>query len=298
MKREGERDLPPTRQQQSPVEPWKLEPAHDHGLPPAERARSLKRESSLLDSVGHAAWTLGVKTYLRVYHRLSIDGAQHLPRRPPYVLIANHASHLDALVLAAALPTSLCDRVFPIAAGDVFFHTDPISIFAAGFINALPMWRKNCGPHALEQLRERLVGEPCVYILFPEGARSRDGRLLRFKAGLGMLIGQSNVPVVPCAILGAFQAMPPMASLPRPRRLRLRIGPPIAFPNLPAGREGWDVVATRTQAAVEALLGSGTRTDSQDPASAGGPGGDAGPQESTPASSNPPVAADGSGGKV
>ena len=44
-------------------------------------------------------------------------------------------------------------------------------------------------------------------------------------AGLGMLIGDSNVPVVPCAIVGAFQAMPPMANIPRPRRIRVRIGP-------------------------------------------------------------------------
>jgi 1-acyl-sn-glycerol-3-phosphate acyltransferase len=250
------------------VEPWKLEPAHDHGLPPAERARSLNRESSLLDTLGHAAWTLGVKSYLRLYHRLSIEGAQHIPRKPPFILIANHASHLDALILAAALPTSLCDRVFPVAAGDVFFHTDPISIFAAGFINALPMWRKNCGPHALAQLRDRLVSEPCIYLLFPEGARSRDGRLLKFKAGLGMLIGQSNVPVVPCALIGAFQAMPPMATIPRPRRIRLRIGPPITFPALAEGREGWNLVATRTQSAVESLLGLQPATPaSQDPAS-------------------------------
>jgi 1-acyl-sn-glycerol-3-phosphate acyltransferase len=163
---------------------------------------------------------------------------------------------------------SLCDRVFPIAAGDVFFHTDPISVFAAGFLNALPMWRKNCGPHALEQLRDRLVGEPCIYILFPEGARSRDGALLRFKAGLGMLIGNSNVPILPCAIVGAFQAMPPMANIPRPRRIRVRIGPPLTFPELPAGREGWNRVAAETQAAVESLMGSDLQAPArQDPGS-------------------------------
>lgn len=237
------------------MEPWKLEPARDHGLPPAERARSLKRESSLLESIGHTAWTIAIKAYLRTYHRLSIEGAQHIPRKPPFVLIANHASHLDALVLAAALPTSLCDRVFPIAAGDVFFQTDPIAVFAAGFINALPMWRKNCGPHALEQLRERLVSEPCVYILFPEGARSRDGGLKPFKAGLGMILGDSGVPVVPCAIIGAFQAQPPMKTLPRPSKIRLRIGPPLRFTGIAQERAGWNQVAARAQAAVEGLLG-------------------------------------------
>ena len=65
-------------------------------------------------------------------------------------------------------------KIFPIAAGDVFFETPAWAAFAAGIMNALPMWRKKFGPHALQELRQRLVEEPCAYILFPEGARSRD----------------------------------------------------------------------------------------------------------------------------
>lgn len=235
------------------MEPWKLEPARDHGLSPADRARSLSRESSWLDTLGHAAWSLSVRAYLRGYHRLSITGAQHLPRRAPFVMIANHASHLDALVLSAALPISMCDRVFPVAAGDVFFQTDPISVFAAGFINALPMWRKNCGPHALEQLRTRLVSEPCVYLLFPEGARSRDGELLPFKAGLGRMVCGAAAPVVPCWIDGAFEALRPETSIPRPRRIRVRIGEPLSFAHAPDTREGWNEVASTARTAIEKL---------------------------------------------
>jgi 1-acyl-sn-glycerol-3-phosphate acyltransferase len=73
----------------------------------------------------------------------------------------------------------------------------------------LPMWRKNCGSHALADLKQRLVEEPCGLILFPEGKRSRDGSLGPFKPGLGMLIASTNVPVVPCHVSGAFQAFPP-----------------------------------------------------------------------------------------
>jgi 1-acyl-sn-glycerol-3-phosphate acyltransferase len=247
------------------VEPWKLEPARDHGLPPAERARSLKRENSLLESITHGAWSLGMRAYLRTYHRLRIVGAEHIPERPPFVLIGNHASHLDALVLAAALPVRLCDRVFPIAAGDVFFQTDPLAILAAGFINALPMWRKNCGAHALEQLRERLVGEPCAFILFPEGARARDGTLKPFKSGLGMIVAGTPVPVVPCAIRGAFEALGPARSWPRPRRIELRIGAAMRFDGLAAERGGWDEVALRARDAVERLM----RDQSQDSGAAG-----------------------------
>jgi len=237
------------------VEPWKLEPAHDHGLSPAERARSLKRESGLIHTAGHFTWSVMVRAYLRTYHRLSVEGSHHIPAKPPFILIANHASHLDALVLASAMPIRSCDRIFPVAAGDVFFHTDPLAIFSAAFINALPMWRKNCGPHALKQLRDRLISEPCSYILFPEGARSRDGALLPFKAGLGMIIGDSSVPVVPCAITGAFEALHANAKLPSPTRIRVRIGKPLTFTDLPDGREGWSIVAERSRQAVEALLG-------------------------------------------
>ena len=132
-----------------------------------------------------------------------------IPDEPPFVMIANHTSHLDALVLASVLPCRLCDRVFPVAAGDVFFNTSATSLFSATLLNALPMWRKNCGSHALKDLRRRLVDEPCGLILFPEGTRSRDGSLQAFKVGLGMLIAGTAVPVIPCHIDGAFQAFPP-----------------------------------------------------------------------------------------
>lgn len=236
------------------MKPWKLEPAHDHGLSPADAARSLKRESGLLQSVGHLSWTLAVRTYLRTYHRLRIEGREHLPGKPPFILIANHASHLDALVLSATLPMGLCDRIFPVAAGDVFFHTDRLAILSAALINALPMWRKNCGPHALEQLRERLTSEPCSYILFPEGARSRDRSVKPFKAGLGRIVCGTHVPVVPCAISGAFDALRPDSNLPRPHRIRVRVGSPLTFSNVADDRDGWTRVAAQTQAAVESLL--------------------------------------------
>ena len=75
-----------------------------------------------------------------------------------------------------ALPLRLRNCVFPLAAGDTFFETPAIAAFAAGMMNAPPLWRKNCGHHAIETLRQRPVAEPCGYILFPEGTRSRPVR--------------------------------------------------------------------------------------------------------------------------
>ena len=96
-----------------------------------------------------------------------------------------------------------------------------------------------CGSHAMQELRDRLISGPSIYILFPEGTRSRDGSLGRFKPGLGMIVAGAPVPVVPCHLEGAFAASPPGARVPRPLPLRLRIGAPLAFGDLPNDRSGW-----------------------------------------------------------
>jgi 1-acyl-sn-glycerol-3-phosphate acyltransferase len=237
------------------MDAWKLDPAHDLGLPPAERLRSLKREGGLVDSLVRRLWWTAVRAYFSICHRLEVRGREHLPAEPPYVLIANHESHLDALLLASSVPARLWDRLFPIAAGDVFFETPAIAVFAAFVLNALPMWRKHCGPHALQQLRERLVGEGCVYILFPAGARSRDGRMLPFKAGLGMILAGTEVPVVPCHLEGAYEAVPPDSLWPRFRRIRVTIGEPMRFADTPNDRAGWQAMAAACEAAVRGLGG-------------------------------------------
>jgi 1-acyl-sn-glycerol-3-phosphate acyltransferase len=235
------------------VEPWTFKPASDIELSPVESARSLRRESGLVSTAGHLAWQLSTRFVFKTYHRLSVEIERPLPAQPPFVLIANHTSHLDALLLSAALPCRLCDCVFPVAAGDVFFNTPAISLFSATLLNALPMWRKNCGPHALAELKKRLIEAPCGLILFPEGKRSRDGKLGPFKPGLGMLTAGTAVPVIPCHLSGAFEAFPPAARLPRPWKIRLRIGEPLVFDTVPNRRAGWEEVAERSREAVARL---------------------------------------------
>lgn len=233
--------------------PWTYQPAQDLGLSPGERVKSVRRESGLLSTMTHSLWWAAVRGYLRVAHRLSIEGREHLPTRLPFVMIGNHASHLDVLIMAAPLPLSLRDHIFPVAAGDTFFDSPAIGLFAALCLNALPLWRKRAGLHALADLRSRLVDEPCGYVLFPEGTRSRDGKLGPFKPGLGMLVAETNVPVVPCRLVGAFEAMPPHARLPRWRKIRMCIGPALSFAETPNTRDGWEVIAQATRSAVASL---------------------------------------------
>src|SRR5689334_17872598 len=105
------------------MEPWQYQPASDLELRPVVRARCLLRESGLMSSLGHLTCHALARGYFRFYHRISVEGAENLPGAPPFVLVANHASHLDALALASAMPRRLCGQVFPVAAGDVFFET-------------------------------------------------------------------------------------------------------------------------------------------------------------------------------
>ena len=236
------------------MEPWKLQPARDTGLTPAERFRSVRRESGLLESLTHHFCFSLLRSYFAIAHRLTIIGREKLPAHGPFVLAANHCSHLDALVLGAALIPRHRERAFPIAAGDVFFQSTVTSTFSAIMLNALPMWRKNCGPHALADLRQKLQEEKAIFIIFPEGGRSRNGSMMPFKHGLGMLVAETDVPVVPCCLAGTFAALSPHRKIPRPVRIKLAIGQSLDFAATPNNREGWSQIAQSVESAVRSLV--------------------------------------------
>ena len=235
---------------------WEYKPAQDLGISQAERLRSVQRESGLVGFLARKTWWFWVRIVLRLTERIQVEGKEHLPASPPFLIIANHASHLDVLVLATALPLRLRNSTFPLAAGDTFFETPPMAAFAAGMMNALPMWRKNCGHHAIDALRHRLVSEPCGYILFPEGTRSRTGQMSSFRAGVGMLVAGTAVPVVPCHLQGTFDAMPPHAKWPRPTKITLKIGAPCRFEDIANERNGWRTIAERLEREVRSLRGA------------------------------------------
>jgi 1-acyl-sn-glycerol-3-phosphate acyltransferase len=237
------------------MEPWNLQPAHDTGLTPGERFRSVRRESGLLESLTHHACFSLLRSYFAVAHRLTIVGRDRLPAHGPFVLAANHCSHLDALALGAALIPRHRERAFPIAAGDVFFQSTLTSTFSAIMLNALPMWRKNCGTHALADLRRKLQEEKAIFIIFPEGGRSRTGSMMPFKHGLGMLVAETSVPVVPCGLVGTFEALPPQRNFPRPVAIKLVIGESLQFASTANDRTGWSQVASSLESRVRDLIG-------------------------------------------
>lgn len=235
------------------MDQWNLKPAGDLGLPMGQRLRSVRRERGSLPWAAHlASWSL-VSAAMHLWHRLKIQGREQLPAQGSFVLAANHCSHLDTLALACALPWRRRPDAFPIAAGDTFFKTRMSAVVAALFINALPMWRRGAVSHSLADLRARLIEHECVLIIFPEGTRSRDGKMGQFKSGLGMIIAQTAIPVVPCRLWGTFQSLPPGRRIPRPSPVRLSIGRPLRFDATSNDRPGWDQIAGTVQGAVSAL---------------------------------------------
>src|SRR5207245_1248964 len=109
-------------------------------------------------------------------------------------------------------------------------------------------------PHALADLRRKLQEERTIFIIFPEGGRSRNGSMMPFKHGLGMLVAETNVPVVPCGLVGTFEALPPHQNFPRPVSVKLVIGDALEFASIANDRTGWSQIAATVESCVRDLV--------------------------------------------
>jgi 1-acyl-sn-glycerol-3-phosphate acyltransferase len=226
----------------NPLKDWQHIPARDQELTLLESLTSTRRESGLLFRTSHyITWSV-LKAYLRLAHGFSVTGQQNIPSGGPFILIANHSSHLDTIALAAALPSRLRSKVIPIAAGDTFFSSTSKSLLTSISFNALPMWRKTGSNHALQELRSRLLESDSILILFPEGTRSRDGNMATFKPGIGAVVAETDIPVIPCFLTGCYQAFPADAKRPAFTPVTLAIGTPQTFESVENSRVGWEQI--------------------------------------------------------
>jgi len=147
----------------------------------------------------------------------------------PVIVIANHASHLDAPLILNALPARLSRRTAVGAAADYFFAARWRASLTALVFNAFPIERAG-GAKRQKMLAPKLLESGWSVLLFPEGTRSQDGWMKAFRRGAAQLSCQHNVPVVPVAIRGAYGAMPRGRNWPRPGRPRIavHIGHPLS----------------------------------------------------------------------
>jgi 1-acyl-sn-glycerol-3-phosphate acyltransferase len=156
-----------------------------------------------------------------------IRGRERLPDgRGPAIVIANHNSHLDALVLLASLPWRAILRVRPIVAGDYFSHSWWGRWLVLGVMGGIPIARSRANPDddPLAPAHAALM-QGAVLIFFPEGTRGEPEVFGPVKKGLGHLVaGWPEVPVVPVWLKNLGRSWPRGASLPVPLACHGRVG--------------------------------------------------------------------------
>ncbi len=160
-----------------------------------------------------------LRAYYRLYHRFDVIGLEHMPN-PPVLALTNHVSYLDvpAFGLADPFPNS-------VLVGKASLLRVPVvsQVLRAWGVIGVERDGRDAGAirEVLRSLREgRLVA------IAAEGTRNRAGGLGDVNPILARLAITANAPVIPVAALGTYRALPPGAWFPRPRRIRVAIGPP------------------------------------------------------------------------
>lgn len=140
------------------------------------------------------AWVL-LQVLLPILRRWKVDGADNLPREGGAMVVANHQSYWDPLVLGAALPR----RVYYMAKEELF--RVPVLAWLIRVWGAFPVRREGFDRKALKTATDYLMRGHVVGI-FPEGQRSHTGQLLPAQPGAAILALKTGVPVVPVALIG------------------------------------------------------------------------------------------------
>ena len=162
--------------------------------------------------------------------RLSVTGRRNLPSEGNFVIAPNHTSVLDPFALAAALDFGVLRNTFWAAWTGMAF-ANPLFRGVSRLAQALPIEAGRAAFSSLA-LAEIVLNEGRNLVWFPEGGRSRTGELQPFKSGIGLLLTKCDVPVVPVAISGTFDAMPIGRVFPRPRKVKVRFGRPLTISEL------------------------------------------------------------------
>lgn len=186
-----------------------------------------------------------------------VHGQGHVPLNRPLLVVSNHSSHLDMGLVKTAMGKA-GDNLVSMAAADYFFRPGPRRMYFRNFTNLEPMQRSGSLKDSLMKAVELVRGGKSV-LIFPEGTRSRDGKMVRFKRGVGYLALQAGVDVLPLYLKGAHDTLPVGSALPRGRDLSAHVGPVIAVRALHAMTDGlsrhqaYDVATAVIEDAVLAL---------------------------------------------
>ena len=164
---------------------------------------------------------------------LKVDGLENVPPRGGVLLVSNHQSNLDPVLLAVRLKRPLNY----IAKSELFENRIGGWLLRAVF-NAFPV-RQGAGDVAAVRETIARLREGHLLNLYPEGARTTDGEIAPLLRGVGLIVRRARVPIIPVVIEGSFHAWPIHRRCFRPHPIRVRYGQPMDL----NGRDEDEVVA-------------------------------------------------------
>ena len=170
-----------------------------------------------------------VGPWLRVLFRPWVEGLENVPDTGPAILASNHLSFSDSFFLPLVVPRPITF----LAKSDYFTGRGIKGMFTKAFfagVGQVPVDRSG-GRASEAALRtgKRILGEGSLLGIYPEGTRSPNGTLYRGKTGLARMAMESEVPVIPVAMINTFEIQPPGKLRPRLSRVGVRIGRPLDF---------------------------------------------------------------------
>jgi len=205
------------------------------GALPSKEYESQYLVKSRLQNLLAGLFRFGAGVMYRSLFHLRTTGVENLPKSGPFIIAANHCSHLDSAAILTTLRRRAKDT-HVLGAKDYFFDSYVKGWLVSTFLNVLPFDRYGDFVRSLG-LSQRAVEMGRSLLIFPEGTRSRTGEIQPFKPGLGLLALELGVPIVPAYIDGTYQALPKGQFLPQLAPVRVHLGEPITVEPYIARRE-------------------------------------------------------------
>ncbi len=196
---------------------------------------------------------------LRWWTGFRCEGLENVPASGPFIIAANHNSHMDTPVIFHALGQK-STNLHPVAAKDYFFENRLMAKMVRALFTAIPFDRQSTAREELG-LALAVLDKGHSLVFYPEGSRGKPGQMQPFKSGIGFLALISEAPVIPTLIRGSHKAMPKGSRLIKREPVTIRFGKPISVAGRANGADAKGMselsrqVSGEVQAAVEALDG-------------------------------------------